>query len=84
MRHFKNDTLGTGPGAAACGRLAWATLMVLSGMLTDFASLFVVVAFVVYISRHKEPAEVGSPFPRRAVVVLVIVGAVLAVMLDCL
>ena len=71
-------------GAAACGRLAWATLMVLSGMLTDFASLFVVVAFVVYIRRLKEPAEVGSPFPRRAVMVLVIVGAVLAVMLDCL
>ncbi|MBQ2625781.1 MAG: hypothetical protein IJG18_11860 [Kiritimatiellae bacterium] len=65
--------------SAACGKLAWAALMVLSGVLMNLASLFVVVAFVVYIRRIKEPAEDALASPRRAVMCLVAAGALLAV-----
>ena len=65
--------------SAACGKLAWAALMVLSGVLMNLASLFVVVAFVVYIRRLKEPAEDALASPRRAVMCLVAAGALLAV-----
>ena len=65
--------------SATCGKLSWAALMALSGVLMNFASLFIVVAFVVYIRRLKEPAEPGSVFPRRAVMCLIVVGMLLTI-----